>query len=134
MRELHEQWEWLHVTLSSIGNAVITTDTHGGATLLNPVAQSLTGWTQEEEAGKSLDTVFKIVNEASRHTVENPAIRALREGVVVGLLVRKEQVEFLTNRGGLEASHNRRCRSRKPASRPHDPCGCWRWMTTKIRF
>ena len=43
---------------------------------------------QEEAAGKSLDTVFKIVNEASRHTVENPATRALREGVVVGLLER----------------------------------------------
>ena len=76
MRELHEQWEWLHVTLSSIGDAVITTDTNGGVTFLNPVAQSLTGWTQEEAAGKSLwwpgsplDTVFKIVNEASRHTV-----------------------------------------------------------------
>ena len=46
MRELHEQWEWLHVTLSSIGDAVITTDTNGGVTFLNPVAQSLTRWTQ----------------------------------------------------------------------------------------
>lgn len=103
MRELHEQWEWLHVTLSSIGDAVVTTDPNGGVTLLNPVAQFLTGWTQEEEAGKSLDTVFKIVNEASRHTVENPATRALREGVVVGLLGRKEQVEALKNRDGLKA-------------------------------
>ena len=134
MRELDEQWEWLHVTLSSIGNAVITTDTHSGATLLNPVVQSLTGWPQEEEAGKSLDTVFKIVNEASRHTVENPATRAMREGVVVGLLVRKEPVESLKNRDGLEAGYNRRRRSRKPASRPHDPCGCWWWITTRIWF
>ena len=50
---LHEQREWLRVTLSSIGDAVITTDTKGSITYLNPVAVSLTGWTQEEAAGTS---------------------------------------------------------------------------------
>ena len=82
---LHDQRELLRVTLSSIGDAVITTDTAGNITYLNPVAQSLTGWTQEEATGVSLDEVFQIVNEESRHIVENPATRALREGVVVGL-------------------------------------------------
>src|SRR5580700_3564462 len=82
---LHFQQEWCHVTLASIGDAVITTDIHGGVTFLNPVAQSLTAWTQEEAAGKPLDSVFRIVNEESRQPVENPAARALREGVVVGL-------------------------------------------------
>ncbi len=82
---LHEQWEWVRVTLSSIGDAVITTDTSGGVTFLNPVAQALTGWTSEDAAGRPLETVFQIVNEESRGTVENPATRALREGVVVGL-------------------------------------------------
>ena len=43
---LYEQRQWLQVTLSSIGDAVITTDAEGGVTFLNPVAQSLTGWTQ----------------------------------------------------------------------------------------
>jgi PAS domain S-box-containing protein len=82
---LHEQREWLRVTLSSIGDAVITTDTKGSVTYLNPVAESLTGWTQEEAAGIPLELVFKIINEATRATVENPATRALREGLVVGL-------------------------------------------------
>jgi PAS domain S-box-containing protein len=82
---LQEQQEWLRVTLSSIGDAVITTDTKGCVTFLNPVAQSLTGWTQEEAAGVPLDSVFKIVNEDTHRTVENPATRTLREGVVVGL-------------------------------------------------
>ncbi len=82
---LHEQREWLHVTLSSIGDAVITTDTKGGVTFLNPVAQTLTGWTQDEATGVPLESVFQIVNEATRRTVENAATRALREGVVVGL-------------------------------------------------
>ena len=53
--------------------------------LLNAAAQSLTGWTQDEAAGAPLDTVFRIVNEESRKPAENPAIRALREGAVVGL-------------------------------------------------
>jgi PAS domain S-box-containing protein len=82
---LHEQSELLRVTLSSIGDAVITTDRNGIVTFLNSMAQSLTGWTQEDAAGKPLDAVFKIVSEESRRTVENPATRALREGVVVGL-------------------------------------------------
>ena len=82
---LHEQREWLRVTLSSIGDAVITTDTKGSVTYLNPVAESLTGWTQEEAAGIPLEVVFKIINEETRQTVENPATRALRDGLVVGL-------------------------------------------------
>jgi PAS domain S-box-containing protein len=82
---LYEQRQWLQVTLSSIGDAVITTDAQGGVTFLNPVAQSLTGWAQKDAAGIPLDTVFKIINENTRHTVENPATRALREGLIVGL-------------------------------------------------
>src|SRR5216117_3296589 len=82
---LYEQRQWLRVTLSSIGDAVITTDTKGSVTYLNPVAESLTGWTQAEAAGIPLEIVFKIINEETRQTVENPATRAMREGLVVGL-------------------------------------------------
>ncbi len=81
----HERFEWLRVTLSSIGDAVIATDADGGVTFMNPAAQALTGWTQAEAAGVPLEAVFRIVNEESRLPVENPAARALREGVVVGL-------------------------------------------------
>jgi PAS domain S-box-containing protein len=82
---LSEQTEWLRVTLSSIGDAVITTDTQGRVTFLNPVAQALTGWTQEEAEGQPLEQVFRIVNEESRQPAENPTVRALRKGLVVGL-------------------------------------------------
>ena len=82
---LYEQRQWLRVTLSSIGDAVITTDTKGSVTYLNPVAESLTGWPQAEAAGIPLEIVFKIINEETRQTVENPATRALREGLVAGL-------------------------------------------------
>ena len=63
------------------------------------MAESLTGWTQEEAFGQPLDAVFRIVNEETRRPVENPATKALREGVVVGLanhtvLIRKDGGEL----------------------------------------
>ena len=85
MESVTDSQEWLRVTLSSIGDAVITTDAHGKVTFLNPVAQALTGWTQDQAVGFSLERVFHIVNEETRAEVPNPARRALKEGLVVGL-------------------------------------------------
>lgn len=82
---LWQQREWLRVTLSSIGDAVITTDTNGIVSFLNPVAESLTGWTQEQTRGRPLTEVFNVVNQQTRQPVENPALRAMREGMIVGL-------------------------------------------------
>jgi PAS domain S-box-containing protein len=81
----NERRELLQVTLRSIGDAVITTDVFGRITYLNAVAESLTGWIQRDALGQPLDTVFRIVNEETRRPVENPATKALRQGVVVGL-------------------------------------------------
>ena len=80
-----ERGELMRVTLGSIGDAVITTDTEGRVTYVNAVAESLTGWTNSAASGQPLDAVFRIVSEESRQPVENPAMRALREGAVVGL-------------------------------------------------
>ena len=52
---------------------------------MNPVAESLTGWRQADGAGQPLEGVFRIVNEDSRETVENPVTKALRDGCIVGL-------------------------------------------------
>ena len=83
--ELGEEKERLRVTLNSIGDGVITTDAAARLTYLNPVAEQLTGWNNADAAGRPLEEVFKIINEDSRQTVENPATRVLREGIVVGL-------------------------------------------------
>jgi PAS domain S-box-containing protein len=80
-----EQAERLRVTLASIGDAVITTDSQGLINYLNGVAESLTGWTLNEARGQSIESIFKIINEKTRAAVENPVKRVLREGVVVGL-------------------------------------------------
>lgn len=79
-QRLHEQREWLQVTLASIGDAVIATDTAGRVTFLNPSAQQLTGWAQEEAVGQAIDEVFPIIDEQSREKVESPTGRVLRDG------------------------------------------------------
>lgn len=81
----NERREVFRVTLRSIGDAVITTDTQGCVTYVNEVGELLTGWTNQEALGQPLERVFQIVNELTRAPVENPASRALRDGVVVGL-------------------------------------------------
>ena len=73
------------VTLSSIGDAVIATDTQARVTFLNPVAEELTGWSRVDATGQPLAEVFRIVNEQTRHPVEDPAAKVLRLGTVVGL-------------------------------------------------
>jgi PAS domain S-box-containing protein len=84
--------------LRSIGDAVITTNTDARITDLNEVAETLTGWPRNEALGQPLERVFNIINEVKRRPVENPATRALREGVIVGLanhtvLVKKDGSE-----------------------------------------
>jgi len=84
-KTIPDQQKWLRVTLSSIGDGVITTDTAAHITFMNPVAEAITGWSLEQADGVPLETVFKIVNEKTRRKVQNPASRALRNGVIVGL-------------------------------------------------
>ncbi|HYX30087.1 MAG TPA: PAS domain S-box protein, partial [Pyrinomonadaceae bacterium] len=83
--ELKRQRKWLEVTLASIGDGVITVDSDGRVTTLNPVAEQLTGWTTAEAKDQPLGKVFHIVNEDTRGEVENPALRAMKEGVIFGL-------------------------------------------------
>lgn len=80
-----EQRERLAVTLSSIGDAVITTDTQGRVTFMNPVAAAVTGWPAAEALGKDVTGVFPIINEYTRQAVEDPIAEVLRESRVVGL-------------------------------------------------
>ena len=82
---LQKQSEWLRITLSNIGDAVISTDAEGRVTFLNAVAEAMTGWSQAEAVGHPLPDVFHIVTDRARQPVDNPALRTLHEGTVVGL-------------------------------------------------
>ncbi|HTB96772.1 MAG TPA: CHASE3 domain-containing protein [Terracidiphilus sp.] len=84
-RELRTREEWLRVTLTSIGDAVIATDAQGKVTFLNPVAESLTGISHAEALNKHIDTIFPIFNEFTGAVAENPVAKVMSLGVVVGL-------------------------------------------------
>jgi PAS domain S-box-containing protein len=83
--EARSQQEHLRITLASIGDAVIATDAHGNINFMNPVAQSLTAWSDQEAVGRPLEHIFQIVNEATRETVESPVAKVMRQGSIVGL-------------------------------------------------
>ncbi len=83
--ELQQQREWLEVTLSSIGDAVIATDRDGNITLLNKVACNLTGWPLEQAIGKPIERVFNICDEHSRQPTVNPIRSAIERNAIVGL-------------------------------------------------
>ena len=80
-----EDAQKLAVTLDSIGDAVIATDAQARITLLNPVAQKLTGWTLAQAIGQPVDEVFKIINKVSREPVMVPVLAALAQGMVQGM-------------------------------------------------
>ncbi|MFH0726441.1 MAG: response regulator [Pseudomonadota bacterium] len=72
-------------TLKSIGDGVIAIDSLGGVTFMNPVAETLTGWSLVEAHGRPLVDVFKIVNEETGQAVEDPVAKVMRDGKTVGL-------------------------------------------------
>jgi diguanylate cyclase (GGDEF)-like protein/PAS domain S-box-containing protein len=96
--ELFREHERLDVTLSSIGDGVITSDTAGCVTYLNPVAEKMTGWTSSEATGRPLEDVFNVINIDTRRKTPNPLKQALRENRIVTLepdtiLIRRDQQE-----------------------------------------
>ncbi|WP_051305941.1 ATP-binding protein [Desulfogranum mediterraneum] len=81
---LAQEKEQLSVTLRSIAEGVITTDISGDVVLLNKVAEELTGWGNDEAAGRPLKDVFQAIDEQSREVCENPAVKVIRSGNIVG--------------------------------------------------
>ncbi|MFA7238686.1 MAG: PAS domain S-box protein [Sulfuricellaceae bacterium] len=77
--------ERLAVTLHSIGDAVLTTDAEGRVTLLNPLAEKLTGWTQGEASGRQVDEVFRIINQETRLPATIPVMATLTHGTIQGM-------------------------------------------------
>jgi PAS domain S-box-containing protein len=111
-RKVQDSQQWLQTTLNSIGDGVIATDGNGNITFMNPVAVELTGWSQNEVAGKPLEEVFQIINEDTRKTVENPVKKVLKKGVVVGLanhtlLITKDGKEFPITDSGAPIINNK---------------------------
>jgi PAS domain S-box-containing protein len=83
--DLAAEKEQLAVTLRSIGDGVITTDTRSRVVLLNTVAETLTGWSQQEAQGRPLTEIFNIIHEQTRKPCDNPAEKVLASGKIIGL-------------------------------------------------
>jgi PAS domain S-box-containing protein len=97
---LEAEKERLTVTLRSIGDGVITTDQGGTITLINKVAENLTGWEENSALGQPIEEVFHIVDEQTRKRCENPVQRVIENGQITGLtnhtkLIRKDGKEFI---------------------------------------
>jgi diguanylate cyclase (GGDEF)-like protein/PAS domain S-box-containing protein len=97
-QRLKENAQWLSTVLNSIGDGVLTTDVNGCITLLNPVAEKITGWSCQEALGRPSTDVFKLIHETNRKTVSNPIDEALSTGKTVmipalTILVRKDGIE-----------------------------------------
>lgn len=82
---LQESEEKLAVTLNSIGDAVITTDAQARITLLNPLAEQLTGWKLTEVLGQPIADVFLIINKATRLVAKIPVMETLAKATIQGL-------------------------------------------------
>ncbi len=85
LNALANEHEILRVTMMSIGDAVITTDTARNITWLNPVAERMTGWLAAEAKGQPLEKVFHIVNDETRELAPNPGIACMADDKTVGL-------------------------------------------------
>lgn len=88
----------LTATLNSIGDAVLATDAEGRVTFLNPVAETLTGWTRADARGKSAHEILRIVDEKTREPLENPLDRAIKDRVMIPVHDRTA----LVSRNGVE--------------------------------
>ncbi|HSQ48397.1 MAG TPA: PAS domain S-box protein [Candidatus Deferrimicrobiaceae bacterium] len=102
LSESEQRWA---TTLASIGDAVIATDTLGKIKFMNGVAEELTGWTLNEASKRPVQEIFKIINELSRKTVDDPISKVLEKGMIVGLanhtiLIRKDKSEVAIDDSG----------------------------------
>lgn len=92
------QSDWILAALASVGTAIIVTDARASVVSMNPVAESLTGWPQNEAAGQPLTTIFRIENEQTRRTVADPVAEVIVTGVTVGVV----NHIILRDRDGME--------------------------------
>ncbi len=101
-RKVEAERQRLHVTLSCIGDAVISTDLDGQVVFMNPAAEKATGWSSAEASGKPPEKMFRIVNQKTRTVVENPIRMVLETDAVAALaghtlLVRRDGSEIPIN-------------------------------------
>jgi diguanylate cyclase (GGDEF)-like protein/PAS domain S-box-containing protein len=99
-KALAREKEHAEITLHSVGDAVIASDELGNVNYLNPAAEHMTGWRNEEAQGQPLSTVYKIINETTRKPLEHPAMLGVLDCPIAGL----DKHTLLINRSGRESA------------------------------
>ncbi len=101
---LKENERWLGTILKSVGEAVIVADNQACIRFMNPMAESVTGWSSDEALGKRVTNVLKLINEKTRQDIVNPVVKVLKENVTLG----KSNHTILISKSGSEISidHN----------------------------
>lgn len=103
-KQLEDEKERIRITLNSIGDAVIATDTSGMVTLVNPVAEDLTGWRAQDAIGKPIETVMHLIDGETGRVLQNPIRIALREKRIVGMALNTCISKGLNKSLGVEDS------------------------------
>ena len=78
-RHMQERLRWIATTVRCIGDGIVTTDRGGCVTYLNPAAETLTGWSQEEAIGMSVTTLMGCEEVGLIHEIENPSKQAMTQ-------------------------------------------------------
>ncbi|MDB5795738.1 MAG: hypothetical protein JWR25_2117, partial [Noviherbaspirillum sp.] len=110
---LFQERERAEVTLRSVGDGVITTDTAAKVVYMNPIAEKLTGWTNAAASGLPVDEIFRLVDPITREQVRHPAHSCLQRNEVT----RASSNRVLIHRDGSESIVDDSC------APIHDPAG-----------
>ena len=78
-RGQQERQRWFTATLKSIGDAVIATDEEGYITYLNPLAEQLLGWKNQDAIGQSLNEVVRLIHKETRQPIQSPLAEARQD-------------------------------------------------------
>lgn len=84
-RQLKVNKKWLDALLKSISDGVIASDMQELVTFMNPVAENLTGWKQEEACGRNSSEIFNIANAETHDSIESPIIKVLQNGIIISI-------------------------------------------------
>lgn len=86
LKEATATAEQLAVTLKSIGDGLVATDSEGRLTLMNPAAEKLTGWRREEALHRPISEIIQLVDAGSGKPAVSPITQALATGTVQRLI------------------------------------------------
>ncbi|MEH2435696.1 MAG: ATP-binding protein [Nostoc sp.] len=102
-RQLKVNKKWLDALLKSISDGVIASDMQELVTFMNPVAENLTGWKQEEAYGRNSSEIFNIANAETHDSIESPIVKVLQNGIIISI---PAETILITKDGGEIPIHD----------------------------